>query len=365
MIRTEADQAVVNVSAAFETLNALGLVTEADRERFFRRLREITSTAYAPFRGVELRRVVRAGPARESPGLHLLAAELYGDGVLLRWLFVSPAGQPRQRRGRRAPAAGRLLALGRRRDGRYASGRRLDPRTPPARGYGLRAGGTRRATRLEIAAGRHRFELQLRAPAEPAPGSGRRRGRRGCRCCRCGSRGCGRRCRRRRGRFGRGGCRRGGRCRCGCRRGGAAGAAGAAGAVASAGGVAGAGPGAGGAVVTGGVAGSGAASSPSSSTPASSSSPPPSRHRAAPHPRGGRAGPHRRRARGAGRARAACRVALIVAAGVVLRAGGETSIGVRLRLLAAVLVIGAKRWPLRRGDPRIMVGGAISTRTTG
>jgi glycyl-tRNA synthetase alpha subunit len=56
LIRTEADQAVVNVSAAFETLNALGLITEADHERFFRRLREITSTACMPFKGVELER---------------------------------------------------------------------------------------------------------------------------------------------------------------------------------------------------------------------------------------------------------------------------------------------------------------------
>lgn len=31
LVRTEADQAVVNVSAAFETLDALGLVTEGDR----------------------------------------------------------------------------------------------------------------------------------------------------------------------------------------------------------------------------------------------------------------------------------------------------------------------------------------------
>jgi hypothetical protein len=105
VIRTEADQAVVNVSAAFEALNALGLVTEADRERFFRRLREITSTAYAPFRGIELERVVTADPAHETPGLHLLAAELYGDGVLLRWLFVSPPANPDSAAEHRPPAA--------------------------------------------------------------------------------------------------------------------------------------------------------------------------------------------------------------------------------------------------------------------
>jgi hypothetical protein len=109
LVRTEADQAVVNVSAAFETLDALGLVTEADRERFFRRLREITSTAYAPFRGVELERVVKGPPAREVAGLHLLGAELYRDGVLLRWLFVSPPSDPDRggHREHRPPEASR------------------------------------------------------------------------------------------------------------------------------------------------------------------------------------------------------------------------------------------------------------------
>ena len=165
MIRTEADQAVVNVSAAFETLNALGLVTEADRERFFRRLREITSTAYAPFRGVELRRVVRAEPARETPGLHLLAAELYGDCVLLRWLFVSPPANPDSAAGgeHRPPAAFSLWddagTAYTPQGGGWIPGHHLRgdtafvPTVPAA------------ATRLEIAAGRHRFELQLRAPA--------------------------------------------------------------------------------------------------------------------------------------------------------------------------------------------------------
>jgi hypothetical protein len=163
MIRTEADQAVVNVSAAFETLNALGLVTEADRERFFRRLREITSTAYAPFKGVELQRVVRSEPARETPGLHLLAAELYRDGVLLRWLFVSPSANP-ERGGEgdhRPPAAFSLWddagTAYTPQGGGWIPGHHLRgdtafvPAVPAA------------ATKLDIAAGRHRFELELRA----------------------------------------------------------------------------------------------------------------------------------------------------------------------------------------------------------
>jgi hypothetical protein len=165
LIRTEADQAVVNVSAAFETLNALGLVTEADRERFFRRLREITSTAYAPFRGVELKRVVRADPARETPGLHLLGAELYADGVLLRWLFVSPPANPDSATGgeHRPPAAFSLWddagTAYTPQGGGWIPGHHLRgdtafvPAVPAA------------ATKLEAAAGRHRFELQLRTPA--------------------------------------------------------------------------------------------------------------------------------------------------------------------------------------------------------
>lgn len=165
VIRTEADQAVVNVSAAFEALNALGLVTEADRERFFRRLREITSTAYAPFRGIELKRVVTADPAHETPGLHLLAAELYGDGVLLRWLFVSPPANPDNTAGaeHRPPAAFSLWddagTAYTPQGGGWIPGHHLRgdtafvPAVPPG------------ATRLEVAAGRHRFELQLWAPA--------------------------------------------------------------------------------------------------------------------------------------------------------------------------------------------------------
>lgn len=162
LVRTEADQAVVNVSAAFETLNALGLVTEADRERFFRRLREITSTAYAPFKGVELQRLVRAAPVRENPGLHLLGAELYGDGVLLRWLFVSPPANPeRGGQGEHRPPAGFSLwddagTAYTPQGGGWIPGHHLRgdtafvPGVPPE------------ATKLEAAAGRHRFELQLR-----------------------------------------------------------------------------------------------------------------------------------------------------------------------------------------------------------
>jgi hypothetical protein len=165
VVRTEADQAVVNVSAAFETLDALGLVTQADRERFFRRLREITSTAYAPFRGVELKRVVRAGPVRETPGLHLLNAELYADGVLLRWLFVSPSANPDSPAGgeHQPPSAFSLWddagTAYTPQGGGWIPGHHLRgdtafvPAVPPA------------ATKLEVAAGRHRFELQLRAPA--------------------------------------------------------------------------------------------------------------------------------------------------------------------------------------------------------
>jgi hypothetical protein len=90
MIRTEADQAVVNVSVAVETLAALGLVSREEREQLFAELREISGTTYAPFEGVRLQRVVQAPPASDRPGLHLLGAELYEDGVVLRWLFVSP-----------------------------------------------------------------------------------------------------------------------------------------------------------------------------------------------------------------------------------------------------------------------------------
>lgn len=91
MVRTEADQAMVNVSVAIETLSALGLVNSGEREGLFAELREISSTTYAPFEGVRLRRVVPAPGVTAHPGLHLLSAELYEDGVVLRWLFVSPS----------------------------------------------------------------------------------------------------------------------------------------------------------------------------------------------------------------------------------------------------------------------------------
>lgn len=160
LLRTEADQAVVNVSAAFETLNALGLMTEADRERFFRRLREITSTAYAPFRGIELRRLVRASPVRELPGLHLLGAELYRDGVILRWLFVSARAESGGDGAHRPPQAFALWddagTAYTPQGGGWIPGHHLrgDTAFVPA----VPAD----ATRLEVAAGRQRYELELR-----------------------------------------------------------------------------------------------------------------------------------------------------------------------------------------------------------
>jgi len=93
LVRTEADQAVVNVSVAIETLHALGLVDARQRDELFDELREISSTSYAPFEGVQLRRVVTAPQASDSPGLHLLSAELYEDGTVLRWLFVAPPAE--------------------------------------------------------------------------------------------------------------------------------------------------------------------------------------------------------------------------------------------------------------------------------
>src|SRR3977135_2782161 len=91
LVRTEADQAVVNVSVAVETLHSLGLLDEAERDSFFRRLRGVASTTYATLRRVTLRGVVIAPPAPDAPGLRLLAAELYEDGVVLRSVFVAPA----------------------------------------------------------------------------------------------------------------------------------------------------------------------------------------------------------------------------------------------------------------------------------
>jgi hypothetical protein len=91
LVRTEADQAVVNVSVAVEVLHGLGLLDDAERDSFFRRLRAVASTSYDPFRGVDLKRVVVAPPAPDALGLRLLAAELYDDGVVLRWVFTAPA----------------------------------------------------------------------------------------------------------------------------------------------------------------------------------------------------------------------------------------------------------------------------------
>lgn len=91
MVRTEADQAVVNVSVVIETLTALGLVTREERDERFAELREISGTTYAPFEGVRLRRVVSAPGVTGNPGLHLLSGELYEDGAVLRWIFVSPS----------------------------------------------------------------------------------------------------------------------------------------------------------------------------------------------------------------------------------------------------------------------------------
>ncbi len=161
LLRTEADQAVVNVSAAFEALDALGLMTEADKERFYRRLREITSTSYVPFRGVELKRVVRADAGHDAPGLHLLAAELYADGVILRWVFVAPgAGSGRPAAGHRPPEAFALWddagTAYTPQGGGWIPGHHLrgDTAFVPAV--------PARATRLEVAAGSERYRLELR-----------------------------------------------------------------------------------------------------------------------------------------------------------------------------------------------------------
>jgi hypothetical protein len=162
LVRTEADQAVVNVSVAFEALASVGLVGDEDREHFFGRLREITSTAYAPFRGIALERVVPAPPHPDVPGLHLLAAEIYGDGVVLRWVFVAPqsardtmAGdadhQPPQTFALWDDAGTAYTPQG----GGWVPGHHLRgdtafvPTVPPS------------ATRLHVAADRHRYELAL------------------------------------------------------------------------------------------------------------------------------------------------------------------------------------------------------------
>jgi hypothetical protein len=161
LVRTEADQAVANVSAAFEAIDRLGLMTEGDRERFFRRLSDISTTSYAPFRGVELERVRVAPRGPEAPGLHLLAAELYADGVILRWLFVAPVRGPRgsDPHDYRPPEAFSLWddvgTAYTPQGGGWIAGHHLRgdtafvPRVPGS------------ATKLSIAAGRLRYELDL------------------------------------------------------------------------------------------------------------------------------------------------------------------------------------------------------------
>lgn len=160
LVRTEADQAVVNVTVAFETLAALDLVSDGDRDQFFERLREITSTTYAPFEGTQLRRTIVAPRHPESPGLHLLAAELYDDGVLLRWVFVAPRGRAAaERAGHRPPEsftlwddAGTAYTP---QGGGWLAGEHLrgDTAFVPAV--------PNEATRLSVGAGPHRFELDL------------------------------------------------------------------------------------------------------------------------------------------------------------------------------------------------------------
>jgi hypothetical protein len=160
-VRTEADQAVVNVTVAFETLAALDLVTDGDRDQFFERLREITSTSYAPFEGTQLVRTVTAAPHPEAPGLHLLGAELYEDGVNLRWVFVQPRGRgpAAERTGHRPPEsftlwddAGTAYTP---QGGGWLAGEHLRgdtafvPKVPAE------------ASTLYVGAGPHRFELSL------------------------------------------------------------------------------------------------------------------------------------------------------------------------------------------------------------
>ncbi len=161
LVRTEADQAVVNVTVAFETLAALDLVTTGDRDQFFERLREITSTSYSPFEGTQLQCTVTAPPHPEAPGLHLLGAELYEDGVVLRWVFVQPRGRgpAAERTGHRPPEsftlwddAGTAYTP---QGGGWLAGEHLRgdtafvPRVPAE------------ASRLHVGAGALRFELAL------------------------------------------------------------------------------------------------------------------------------------------------------------------------------------------------------------
>jgi hypothetical protein len=166
LVRTEADQAVVNVTVALETLAALDLVTEGDREQIFERMREITATTYAPFEGLRLLRTVAAPTPPDAAGLHLLAAELYEDGVVLRWVFVQPrgSGAAAERAVHRPPESFTLwddvdtpyTAQG----GGWVVGEHLRgdtafvPAVPPD------------ATQLRVGAGSDRFELELGPPQE-------------------------------------------------------------------------------------------------------------------------------------------------------------------------------------------------------
>lgn len=161
LVRTEADQAVVNVTVAFDTLASLGLVTDGDRDQFFERLREITSTTYAPFEGLQLVRTVVARDHPDAPGLHLLAAELYDDGVLLRWIFVAPRGRglAAERAGHTPPESFTLWddvgTAYTPQGGGWLAGEHLrgDTAFVPAVPQG--------ATKLSVGAGPHRFELAL------------------------------------------------------------------------------------------------------------------------------------------------------------------------------------------------------------
>ncbi len=161
LVRTEADQAVVNVSVALEALHGLGLLDDAERDSFFRRLRAVASTTYDPFRGVNLQRVVVAPRAPDSPGLRLLAAELYDDGVVLRWAFVAPASPGG------APASGEY-----RPPEAYSLWDDVETAYDPQGGGWIPGHHLRgdtafvpavpeNATKLYVAADRHRFELDL------------------------------------------------------------------------------------------------------------------------------------------------------------------------------------------------------------
>ena len=162
LVRTEADQAVVNVSVAVETLHRLGLLDDAERDSFFRRLRGVASTTYAPFRGVNLQRVVVAPRSPDAPGLRLLSAELYDDGVVVRWVFIAPASPSG------SPASGEY-----RPPEAYSLWDDVETAYDPQGGGWIPGHHLRgdtafvpavpdSATKLYVAAGRHRFELDLK-----------------------------------------------------------------------------------------------------------------------------------------------------------------------------------------------------------